>query len=246
MEMKVGELARRTGLTVRTLRHYHELGLLHPARRTAAGHRMYGAEEVRRLQRIVSLRHMGLPLDDIRACLDRPGFSLERTIELQIDRIDEELDQARRLKRRLEWLRARLRSEAEVSVDDLMQTMEDMMEYEKYYTGEQLDQLANRRQVVGAARMRDAQEEWGRLLAAFAEAMEDGFDLSDPEVRVLARRSAALIEEFTGGDSAIRESLAEMYRSRGPDEVLAPHDVQLSPGVWEYMQAARVACDEER
>lgn len=49
MNMKVGALARRTGLTVRTLHHYDEIGLLRPTQRTTAGHRLYGDEEVRRL-----------------------------------------------------------------------------------------------------------------------------------------------------------------------------------------------------
>jgi len=245
MEMKVGELARRTGLTVRTLHHYDELGLLRPARRTVAGHRMYRAAEVRRLQHIVSLRHLGLPLDEIRECLDRPELSLERTIELQIDRLDQELERAGRLKRRLEWLHTRLRSAEDVSVDDLTQTMEGMMEYEKHYTSEQLDQLAKRGDDVGASRIREAREEWGRLFEAFANAMENGLDPSDPEVQVLARRSAALIEEFTGGDPAILESLTAMYRARGADDVMASHGVRLAPGVWTYMQAARDACEEE-
>lgn len=50
--LKVGELARRTGLSVRTLHHYDEIGLLSPARRTATGHRLYGRDEIRRLQQI--------------------------------------------------------------------------------------------------------------------------------------------------------------------------------------------------
>ena len=48
--MKVGELTKRTGLTVRTLHHYDEIGLLAPAERTSSGHRLYGETELRRLQ----------------------------------------------------------------------------------------------------------------------------------------------------------------------------------------------------
>ena len=47
--MKVGTLAKKTGLTIRTLHHYEEIGLLSPSHRTASGQRLYGAEDVARL-----------------------------------------------------------------------------------------------------------------------------------------------------------------------------------------------------
>jgi DNA-binding transcriptional MerR regulator len=67
---KVGELARATGLTVRTLHHYDEVGLMRPAARTAAGHRLYSAEDVRRLYSIVALRGLGFGLPEVSALLD--------------------------------------------------------------------------------------------------------------------------------------------------------------------------------
>ena len=81
---KVGELARRTGLSVRTLHYYDEIGLLSPSRRTEAGHRLYTAGDVVRLQQIKSLRHLGFGLKEIRECLDRPDFPLSRVIELHL------------------------------------------------------------------------------------------------------------------------------------------------------------------
>jgi DNA-binding transcriptional MerR regulator len=68
---KIGELARATGLTVRTLHHYDEIGLLAPGRRTYGGHRLYTADDVRRLYRVVALRALGLSLDEVAAWLAR-------------------------------------------------------------------------------------------------------------------------------------------------------------------------------
>ena len=65
--LKVGELARNTGLTVRTLHHWDELGLLQPGDRTDAGHRLYGEEQVVRLQHIVTLRTLGFALEEFDA-----------------------------------------------------------------------------------------------------------------------------------------------------------------------------------
>ena len=72
---KIGELARRTGLTVRTLHHYDEIGLLSPAERSDGGHRVYDEADVQRLYRIVSLRSLGFPLDAIARALDSQSAS---------------------------------------------------------------------------------------------------------------------------------------------------------------------------
>lgn len=57
---RIGDLARGTGTTVRTLHHYDQLGLLSPSSRTAGGHRCYTSEDVRRLHRVIALRSFGL------------------------------------------------------------------------------------------------------------------------------------------------------------------------------------------
>jgi MerR family transcriptional regulator, thiopeptide resistance regulator len=77
---KIGELARRTGLTVRTLHHYDEIGLLSPVERSGGGHRVYGEADVQRLYRIVSLRSLGFPLEAIAAALDADGFDARAAV----------------------------------------------------------------------------------------------------------------------------------------------------------------------
>ncbi len=86
-DLRVGELARRTGLTVRTLHHWDQVGLLTPSRRTPAGHRLYGSSELLRLQRILSMRALGLNLDEIGSLLRDGTLSLEVVLTAQRDRI---------------------------------------------------------------------------------------------------------------------------------------------------------------
>ncbi|MGE0866979.1 MAG: MerR family transcriptional regulator [Kofleriaceae bacterium] len=66
----VGELSRLTGITVRTLHHYDEIGLVRPSQRNAAGHRLYGDADVVRLQHVLVYRELGIPLEQIAAVLD--------------------------------------------------------------------------------------------------------------------------------------------------------------------------------
>lgn len=81
--MTIGELARKTGVTIRTLRHYDQIGLLPPDEVTEAGYRLYGTQSLRRLYTILLLRETGLPLERIRRLLDDPAASADRLLELQ-------------------------------------------------------------------------------------------------------------------------------------------------------------------
>ena len=73
---RVGEVARLTRVSVRTLHHYDRIGLLHPARHSAGGYRLYGESELLRLQQILTLRYLGFPLKQIGELLDRADFDL--------------------------------------------------------------------------------------------------------------------------------------------------------------------------
>ena len=134
---KVGELAGQTGLTVRTLHYYEEIGLLAPSRRTEAGHRLYAEADIVRLQQILSLRQLGLPLEEIRDCLGRRGFSPQQVIQLHLARLREQVALQQRLCERLEALAAVLRSAEAVSVETLIETIEGITRMEKYFTPEQ-------------------------------------------------------------------------------------------------------------
>jgi MerR family transcriptional regulator, thiopeptide resistance regulator len=69
----VGELAKLTGVTVRTLHHYDEIGLVRASQRTAAGYRLYVERDVLRLQQVLILRALGMSLESIAAALDDPA-----------------------------------------------------------------------------------------------------------------------------------------------------------------------------
>ncbi|HEY7158756.1 MAG TPA: MerR family transcriptional regulator, partial [Gemmataceae bacterium] len=160
---KVGELARITYLSVRTLHWYDQIGLLTPSFHTEAGHRLYTAADVARLQQIKSLRQLGFSLEEVRDCLDRPGFSPLSLIEMHLERLREQIELRRRLCERLESIVARLRAAETVSAENLMQTIEDMSMLDKYYTPEQMEWMKERGRQVGEERIREVEAEWPKL-----------------------------------------------------------------------------------
>lgn len=101
--LRIGEVARRTGLTHRTLRHYDDLGLLVPSGRSDGDYRLYAPEDLDRLLAIQHLKSLGMGLDEIGRALDDPAFdaseALARHVALVEGRIAAEQDLLARLRR---------------------------------------------------------------------------------------------------------------------------------------------------
>jgi len=209
---KVGQLAKRTGISVRTLHHYDQIGLLTPSHRTESGHRLYDDGDVARLQQIVSLRQLGFALDAIRDLLHRPGTSLVSVLDMHLAHLRGQIELQRKLCMRMEFIDNRLRAAEEVSTDDILSAIEETMMFEKYFTPDQMETLKKRADDLGPAGMQAAQEEWPKLMEAVRVEMERGTDPKSPRVQELAKRWRELINEFSGGDPGIERSTANMYR----------------------------------
>ena len=205
---KIGELAKRTGVSIRTLHHYDEIGLLSPSHRTGSGHRLYGREEVVRLQQVLSLRQMGFSLGDIRDMLAHRPSEARYVIELHIVRLKEQIAMQQDLCARLEAIAARYPT---ASAEEFINAIEVMTMFEKYYTKEQLETLQQRAETIGEARIKEVEQEWPKLIADVRAEMQRGTDPKDPRMQALAKRWMELVHEFTGGDAGITQSLRNLY-----------------------------------
>ncbi len=236
---KVGELAQRTGLSVRTLHYYDEIGLLSPSQRTDSGHRLYTAGDVVRLQRIKSLRALGFTLREVKGCLDGTDFPLRRVIGLHLSRLRERIELQRRLCDRLEEVADRLGSGEEVSSGEFVETVMEVIgmseRLEKHYAPEQLEYLEERRREVGEERIRQTEAEWAELIEQVRAEMEAGTDPSNERVQVLATRWMELVNEFTGGDTGIERSADAMWRQ---ETEIHGIDTREMREMMEYISAA--------
>ncbi|MGD8329059.1 MAG: MerR family transcriptional regulator [Acidobacteriota bacterium] len=210
--LKVGELADRTNLTVRTLHHYDEIGLLSPSRRSSSGHRLYDTAEIARLQQIKSLQQLGFSLEQIGALLDREDFPALRVVEMHLRQARAQLERQQVLVDRLQRIAATLETAGQPSADLLIHSIEAMTMFDKYYTPEQMEYLEQRREQVGEQRIAEVQREWQQLYADAQAEVENGTDPADEAAQRLVRRWNALIAEFTGGDAGIRASLGNMWQ----------------------------------
>jgi DNA-binding transcriptional MerR regulator len=211
--LKVGELAERTGLSVRALHHYEEIGLLVPSHRTPSNHRLYTRDDVARLQRIKSLRQLGFGLERIAEILADVSVSPISIIEDHLAHVRGELALQTRLVERLEGLARALHREEEVDVETLLKTIEVMTMWEDKFTPEQKEEIRERGRQLGPERVREVEQEWIALLAALRAEMEKGTDPKSEPVQRLARRARELTMQFSGGNPAIEKTLGDAYRS---------------------------------
>lgn len=129
-DQRVGELAAATGVTVRTLHHYDEIGLLVPSGRSSAGHRLYSQADVERLYRITLLQRLGLSLSEIANALDPSEPNLAPVLDRHLRTLDERLSAGARIRNRLSLLVDRSPTQTHLSTNDLIEVMEDIAMFE--------------------------------------------------------------------------------------------------------------------
>lgn len=207
MLLKIGELARRTGLTVRALRHYDDIALLVPSARSGGGYRLYDREDVARLYRIQALRRLDLSLADIQGLLDNEAGAISEVVGRQLAQLEREILQASALRSHLLAVQDQLQSSAEPGIGDWLFALESMVAGTKYFSDDEQRRLqAQRDGCTGALAHRRAElQAWlQRLMAA-------GVSPEDPQARQLAQRWIEMLLEETGGDEDLLMKLYAMH-----------------------------------
>ncbi|NUR72342.1 MAG: MerR family transcriptional regulator [Hamadaea sp.] len=226
---RVGELAAATGLTVRALHHFDEIGLLRAAERSSAGHRLYTPADLRRLYRIVALRQLGIPLGDIGHSLDGEPDDLAYAVSRQLEHAEAELTRWEAVRRRLTKLSAALR-QSDLPVRELLDTMEVIVR-ERYFSDEQLARMKERHSAGFG--------EWMASITALdqraAELVATEVDPSADEARELVRRWNAVMAEMSGGDRSIVARMYAKLDGRGAPEASKGLLSQVS---WDYLRSA--------
>ncbi|MDP9847598.1 MerR family transcriptional regulator [Streptosporangium lutulentum] len=195
----IGEVARASGMTVRALRHYDEIGLLSASERIASGHRRYTESDVRRLYRVRALRTLGLSLEEIASVLADSADDLAAMREVltaQLHGLESHAVRIQQLTHRLHGLLGQIDSASMPDPDQFMMTLEMISVFETTFTPEQREQLARRRAELGPEAVEAAKTEWAGLVEELLRHVRDDTPVDDPRVRALAGRWDALGNRF--------------------------------------------------
>ncbi len=242
---RVSDFAEKAGVTVRTLHHYDRLGLLKPSGRTEAGYRLYGERDFARLQQIVTLKFIGLPLRQIKDLLDGSDLDLAATLRLQRRMLLEKRLQVEAAIQAIEEAERSLKSSRAPDLAALKKIIEVMerqtaMEWtKKYYSEEAQAKIAERARTWTPELQAKVEQDWKTLIADVEAAIAAKADPAGAEALALAKRWSELVRGFTGGDAGVQQGLNKLYADQGswPSSFQKP----FSDEVWEYIKKAMAA-----
>lgn len=206
MLLKVGELAKRSGITVRALHHYDSIGLLRPSARSESGYRLYNRDDVARLHGIQTLRRMGLPLADVAQFLGGGTASLPAILARQIGALERDMAQSQALHERLSVMQMVLAGGGQPEMDDWLASLSIMSTFEQYFSAGELKLVFER--------WKQCEAEWPPLVQAVREAMARGLPTDALELQRLARRWMDVSARWMNGDIELLKRWGRMVREQ--------------------------------
>jgi DNA-binding transcriptional MerR regulator len=242
----VGELAAHAGVSVRTLHHYDEIGLLSPCDRTAAGYRRYSRRDAERLYRILVYRELGFDLTGIARILDDPAVDALEHLQRQRALLDERIGRLQRMLKGVEAMMNAKKTGYNLTPDEMREVFgtfdptEHAAETEERWGGTEAFRESQRRaKSYDKAQWQQMGAEAGKTNAELIAAMREGVPPHSERAMALAEQHRQHITRwFYDCSYEIHRGLGEMYVA--DPRFAANYDVQ-EPGLSTYLRDAIIA-----
>jgi MerR family transcriptional regulator, thiopeptide resistance regulator len=241
----VGEVARLAGVTVRTLHHYGDIGLLEPSDRTGAGYRQYSAADLDRLARILYYRDLGFPLDAIGTLLDeaaRDGLDtvehLRRQHQLLTDRLQRVQAMVQAIEKEMEAAMSGNELSAEEKLEIFGESYDPAYEQEAEQRWGDTDawkQSQERTKKFSKGDWQQVKDDMDAFNTRLVEVYRSGAKPGSPEANEVAEAHRASIEQFYDCSYEMQRKLADMYLA---DERFTKNYEDLAPGLAQWIHDA--------
>ncbi|MBD0838912.1 MerR family transcriptional regulator [Streptomyces sp. TRM68416] len=243
MSYSVGQVAGFAGVTVRTLHHYDDIGLLAPSERSHAGHRRYSDADLDRLQRILFYRELGFPLDEVAALLDDPDADPRAHLRRQHALLTARIEKLQKMAAAVEHAMEARRMGINLTPEERFEVFGDH-DPEQY--AEEAEQRWGGTEAYAESQRRTAaytKDDWKRMqaeVAAWAERYGALVAAGEPPTGEAAMELAEehrqhICRWFYACSYEMHEGLGEMYVS---DERFKAHYDSMSPGLAEHLRTA--------
>jgi MerR family transcriptional regulator, thiopeptide resistance regulator len=229
------EFADLAGVTVRTLHHYDRLGLLRPGR-NGSGYRVYRERDLERLEQIVALKFLGLPLKRVGELLTRDGRDLPEVLRAQRVALEEK---RRMLDRAIRAIREAEREPTPALLRKIIEEIEMQENWtEKYYSPEARAKIDERRKEWLPEMQAEAEKAWRDVFAEAEAAVAAGEDPAGEHAQLLGERWKKLELGFTRDDREIADGLNKLWSDRANWPAAGREQMKsfLNPAVWEFMR----------
>jgi MerR family transcriptional regulator, thiopeptide resistance regulator len=237
------EFAKLAGVTVRALHHYDRLGLLKPKQRTKSGYRLYTNRDFARLEQIVVLKFLGIPLKQIRGLLEADS-NLAAVLQRQQEILGEKRRQFDKAIRAIGNAQYAIQSRGEpdwklfqLVVQEI--EMQNSQEWKRqYFSPEAQAKVAEHRKRWSPELQAKAKADWDNLYRDVEACLKDNEDPAGARAQALATRWRGLVEEFTGGDPEIQKGLNAMWNDSANWPKNAQAQSFVRPELQAYMRKA--------
>lgn len=211
----VGQLAKLAGVTVRTLHVWDEAGLLKPERTEWSQHRRYRQGDLLRLGQIMTLKHLGFTLSEIRDLLETPDVDLKQALRAQKAAVDDEIGRLQAASYALTRTIKALDETDAPDWDQVAMLIRSLAEIDReavireYYPPDTWTWIRERASQMPPEYVTTSAEAWERVYEGFRAVRHLPPDAL--EVQALAADMSRLLEAFTRNDPAVIEGLSQMY-----------------------------------
>lgn len=212
--MRISEVAKLTGITVRTLHYYDEIGLLKPSEITEAGYRLYSREDLEILQQILFFRELDFPLSQIKEIMNNPNYDKEEALKKQKELL---IQQRQRIEGLIKLIEKRIEGDNNMSFKefDMNEIEENKKKYakevkERWGTSKAYEESEKKTSSYNKEKWGDINQETSEIFKGFAELRNS--DPGSEEVQELVRRwQKYIIDNFYTCTNEILSGLGLMY-----------------------------------
>ena len=244
--LTVGAVSDLAGVTVRTLHHYDEIGLVVPAGRTGSGYRTYGPAEIERLQEVLFFRELGFPLEEIKTMVESPAYTRAATLQHQRRLLEQRADRLLTMMDAIDRAVLAERTGVQMSSEDILEVFGDFdpVEHEEEVKQRWGETEAYKQSAQRTARY--TKQDWENRKAeadginrAFLALLADGTPATDSAAMAVAEEHRAHISRWSYDCSV--ESHAGLGRMYTADERFRKNIDKAGEGLAVYMAAAIAA-----
>jgi DNA-binding transcriptional MerR regulator len=251
MSYSVGQVADFAGVTVRTLHHYDEVGLLVPSTRSSAGHRRYSDADLDRLQRILFYRELGFPLDEVATLLDDPDTDPQEHLRRQYGLLSARIEKLQKMAAAVEHAMEAKKMGVNLTPEEKFEVFGDFdpdeynEEVEQRWGGTDAYRESQRKTASYTKedwqRIQDAQADWGRRFVALMDSGEAAD--SEAATELAEEHRQQICGFYYDCPLEMHTCLGEMYVA---DERFTEYFETMKPGMAQYLRDAILANAERR
>ncbi|MUK88246.1 MerR family transcriptional regulator [Ornithinibacillus sp. L9] len=208
----IGKLSKNTGVTVRTLDYYDEIGLINPSSKTDGGHRLYNEDDVMRLERVLALKYMGFSLEQIKDIVNSSTSTWQQSIQQQLEMIRREQERLKMLEQALTGVSFSIEFEGEINwsiifniIQLYQQDVEDIFQqYKDYLNNDEMRKIIE----MDAQMSKEDMKEWMEAISDIKNNLE--IDPGSEKAQHLVKRWLNQVEKMFGNDE---ELLGDMWNA---------------------------------